>query len=122
MTNLSKRFITILVLDGVSIVVTAVLLLRNLWQPAMTLIVILFVANIFLIPLSRRQQDPNIHVSGNRYRKLWFLGSGLLIAACVRAAFFIESGVSLPGLIGVIAGLIMGTLFLLVAKKVSKQT
>jgi hypothetical protein len=117
MTYFPKNFVVLLVGDAIAILVAATLLLRNLWRPAMATIFALFVVNIFLAPSALRVQGAGSQTSDNGRSKLWFWGHALLAAAFVRLAFFMQSGFSRPGLAGVIAGILLGTLFLFMAKK-----
>jgi len=122
MTRFPKKFVVLLVVDAVTILVAVALLLRNLWQPAMATIAALFVANIFLVPSALRAQRAESQTSDKGRSKLWFWGFALLAAAFVRLAFFMQSGFSWPGLAGVIAGVLLGTLFLFIAKKSKEVT
>jgi hypothetical protein len=122
MTRFPKKFVVLLVVDAVTILVAVTLLLRNLWQPAMATIAVLFVANIFLAPLALRVQGAESQTSDKGRSKLWFWGFALLAAAFIRLAFFMQSGFSWPGLAGVIAGVLLGTLFLFIAKKSKEAT
>lgn len=122
MTRFPKKFVVLLVVDAVTILVAVTLLLRNLWQPAMATIAALFVANIFLVPSALRVQGAESQTSDKGRSKLWFWGFALLAAAFVRLALFMQSGFSWPGLAGVIAGVLLGTLFLFVAKKSKEVT
>ncbi len=122
MTHFSRKFAALLVLDAVTILVAAALLLRSFWQPAMVIVAALFVANIFLVPLAVRVQGSDSQASGRSRSKLWFWGFALLAAAFVRLAFFMQFGFSWPGVAGVIAGVLLGTLFLFIAKKSKEVT
>jgi hypothetical protein len=122
MTQLPAKFIAILVLDAVTILIAAMLLLRSFWQPAMAIVVALFVANIFLVPPVLRAERGASRVSDGGRSRLWFWGFALLAAAVIRSALFIESGFSWPGFAGVIAGVLLGTLFLFIAKKGKEAT
>lgn len=117
MTQFPKKFVALLMLDTVTILIAAALLLRSFWQPAMAVVAALFVANIFLLPSALRVQSGEHQVSDKGRSKLWFWGFALLAAALVRSVLFMQSGFSWPGLAGVIAGVLLGTLFLLIAKK-----
>lgn len=122
MTRFPKKFVVLLVVDAVTILVAAALLLRSFWPPAMAIVAALFVANIFLLPSALGAQSGESHVSDKGRSKLWFWGFALLAAAFVRLAFFMQSGFSWPGLAGVIAGVLLGTLFLFIAKKSREVT
>jgi len=88
----------------------------------MVIVAALFVANIFLVPLAVRVQGSDSQASGRSRSKLWFWGFALLAAAFVRLAFFMQFGFSWPGVAGVIAGVLLGTLFLFIAKKSKEVT
>jgi len=122
MTQFTKKFVGLLVLDAVTILVSAALLLRGFWQPAMAIVIALFVANVFLVPSSLRGHRGESQVSDKGQSKLWFWGFALLAAAFVRLAFFMQSGFSWPGVAGVVAGVLLGTLFLVIAKKSKEVT
>jgi hypothetical protein len=122
MTQVPKKFVALLVLDAVTILIAALLLLRSFWQPAMGIVAALFVTNVFLVPSALRTQKGEGQVPGRGRSKLWFWGFALLAAALIRLAFFVQSGFSWPGLSGVIAGVLLGTLFLFVAKKSKEVT
>ena len=122
MTQFPRKFWALLILDAVTILVAAVLLLGNLWQPAIAIMAVLFVANIFLVPSALQVRWGESKASGKGRSKLWFWGFALLAAALVRLAFFMQSGFSWPGLAGVIAGVLLGTLFLFIARKSKEVT
>jgi hypothetical protein len=122
MRRFPNKFVLLLAVDTVTILVAVTLVLRNLWQPAMATIAALLVANIFLVPSARRAQGTESQASDKGRSKLWFWGFALLAAAFVRLAFFVQSGFSWPGLTGVIVGVLLGTLFLFIAKKSNKVT
>ncbi len=120
MMQFPRKFVALLVLDAVTIAIAAMLLLRSFWQPAMAVVAALFVANIFLVPLAVRV--PRDQAPDKGRSKLWFWGIALLAAAVVRSALFMQSGFSWPGLAGVIAGVLLGTMFLVIAKKSKEVT
>jgi len=122
MMQLPAKFIALLVMDAVTILIAAMLLLRSFWQPAMVIVVALFVANIFLVPSVLRLTKDASGVSDRGRSKLWFWGFALFAAAVVRSALFLESGFSWPGFAGVIAGVLLGTLFLYIANKSKEVT
>jgi hypothetical protein len=122
MTQFPNKFWVLVILDAVTILVAAALLLRNLWQPAMAIMAVLFVTNIFLVPSALQVRGGESQASGKGRSELWFWGFALLAAAFVRLAFFMHSGFSWPGLAGVIAGVLLGTLFLFIAKKSKEAT
>jgi hypothetical protein len=117
MTQFTKKFVALLVVDAITILGAVALLLRSFWQPAMAIMAALFVANVFLIPSALRAKRDESQALDRGRSKLWFWGFALLAAAFVRLAFFLQSGFSWPGLAGVIAGVLLGTLFLFIAKK-----
>jgi hypothetical protein len=121
MTQFNRKFFGLLVLDAITIVASAVLLLRGFWQPATAIVAALFIANVFLVPSALRVKSES-QVSDKRQSKLWFWGFALLAAAFVRLAFFMQSGFSWPGVAGVVAGVLLGTLFLFIAKKSKEVT
>jgi hypothetical protein len=116
MTQFPRKFFGLLVMDAITIVASAVLLLRGFWQPATAIVAALFIANVFLAPSALRVKGES-QVSDKRQSKLWFWGFALLVAAFVRLAFFMQSGFSWPGVAGVVAGVLLGTLFLFIARK-----
>ena len=117
MILLPKTFIALLTLDAVTVVVAAALLLLSFWKSALAVVAALFVANLFLVPPALRAQKDQSRVSDKGRSGLWLWGFALLAAAAVRSALFMESGFSWLGLVGVIVGLVLGALFLVVAKK-----
>jgi hypothetical protein len=117
MVQMTKMFIAILVCDAVSIIFAAVLLMRSFWQPATAIAVVLFVANALIVPRALRVQRPGDHLLEKGHSKLWVLGFALLAAAFVRLVILLGQGFSWPGLTSVIAGLLVGLLFLSIARK-----
>lgn len=121
MTQFPRKFLGLIVLDAITILASAALLLRGFWQPAMAIVAALFIANVFLVPSALRVKSGS-EVSDKGRSKLWFWGVALLAAAFVRLAFFMQSGFSWPGVAGVVAGVLLGTLFLFIAKKSKEVT
>lgn len=118
MSMFPKKLVLLLCLDSISIVVAAALLLSNFWHSAMAMAVALFIANIFLMPLAVRAQANQDQASYRRGAKPRLLGYALLVAALIRLALFAQWGFSWPGLAGVVAGALLGALFLFVAKRI----
>lgn len=117
MIRFSTKFIALLGLDAATILCAAALLLRNHWQPAMILVALLFIANVFLVPTAPRPSENVVKEFRNSQSKVWVLGLALLIAAIVRLGFMAAQGFSWPAFAGVIAGVLLGALFLFIAKK-----
>ena len=106
MARFPKNLVVLLVVDAVTILVAVTLLLRNLWQPAMAIVAVLFVANIFFVPSALRVQGAERQTSDKGRSKLWFWGFALLGAAFVRLSLLMQSGFSWSGVAGVIAGVV----------------
>lgn len=122
MMQFPTKFIALLILDAVTILIAATLLLRSLWQPAIAIVIALFITNVFLVPPVLRGAKGADRASDRGRSKLWFWGFALLAAAVIRSALFMESGFSWPAFAGVITGLLLGTLFLYIANKSKEVT
>lgn len=117
MNKFPKNFVALIVLDALSVISAAALLLRGLWQPAMFLIAGLFVFNAVVMPMSLQPKNRESKALEGKGSKVRLLGVAFLVAACVRLAFIAREGPSWPGITGMVAGFLLGGLFLVIAQR-----
>jgi hypothetical protein len=119
MNSLPEKFILLLVFDAVTAIIAAALLLEHLPLAALTIMATLFGANVFLLPgILRSTNTKSLTKTVDRGRSyLWIWGFFLAAGALVQAALLVRDGFSWPGAGRMIAGFILGPLFLFVAKK-----